>query len=148
MKTQTLPLTHSRDIAAGFGATVSSDACEPSVSLQPSCLLHSCHFFPPECRKCFHRPPRHIVSPGDGRLSAEGGLYGVGRLPEGLRDDGKKRLNYRHKSGTAGRLFWGVQGRRRKVGIWRTRSPHGDERGERLFKFCSVVQFGVLAGTA
>lgn len=77
-----------------------------------------------------------------------GCVWGVGRLPEGLRDDGKERLNYRLKSGTAGRLYWGVQGRRRKVGIWRTRSSHADERGERLFKLCSVVRFGARAGTA
>lgn len=146
-----LPLTHSRDIAARFGATVSSDAGEPSVSLQPSCLLHRCHFFFFFARVSQMFPPSaasHRVARRWKTVRREGELCGVGRLPEGLRDDGKERLNYRLKSGTAGRLFWGVQGRRRKVGIWRTRSPHADERGERLFKFCSVVGFGGLAGTA
>lgn len=136
--------TSRRDLAQQFPPTPSSPqwVCSPFA-----CCTAVIFFFAGVSQMFPPSPASHRVA-RRWKTVRRGGLSGVGRLPEGLRDDGKERLNYRLKSGTAGRLFWDVQGRRCKVGIWRTRSPHADERGERLFKFCSVVWFGVLAGTA
>lgn len=100
---ESLPLTHSRDIAAGFSATVPPKADEPSVSLQPSCLLHSSHLGCTYVSFTFR-----FIAPCNNKINGtDVSQVGTREAPGGLKDDChcQRATNYRLKSGRVGRLL-------------------------------------------
>ncbi len=115
---ETLPLTHSRDIAAGFCATVPPKPMSPQWVCSPVACCTAVIEAAPKCRSLSassHRVRKlctdvsQVDNPGGAR---------------GLRDDchWQTPTNYRLKSGRAGRLLCCIQGlqRRYEFGILST----------------------------